>query len=1199
VAGTMAGAAAAVVTGEMAGAVAGAVEPTVSDLYSGWGAAAKAAIDTLPKKERTSAWKRQRSQRTLDLVQLKIDELSAGARDRPGWVERKQELAKALRKSTVEDWREHCNAVADSLMEADKTEDFAAMAVAVRKLGGIGGGFCSTQPNPSAPEEEKAEAWAAFGEKKFEPTAAEAGRDPLEDLGPAEDRSDEKWTLTKEEILFCAKALRRSKACGEDQIPAEVFKEEGPLQDALIVLVQRIWQEEEVPEELVRGLFVMVYKGKGSSDDMTKYRCICLLNHAYKLLSAVLLRRLVGECEDWLPEHQAGFRKFRGCQDNIYILAALIDDVLGRDDRAFIVFIDFVAAFDSVSHKLLDAAMKAAGASDKCRAVFRAIYAKASAKVRVRSENGEETISRAFGIGRGVVQGDICSPYGYILALSFLFFMHDPEAVAGTGITLVDGTVIPALTYADDSALCCETAEEASRRVTAIRLGFRLDGDKEVSQPKTEAMAVRERLRGTASSEEEYSAALSQNDCEFCGKAFESARGCFSHQTGHCPADGKPWCPLAHREQTEEAFGVERILDVRGEAARGRRFYLVKWEGFDGDRMEESTWEPAEGLAEFASKAVDDFWEEHPDLDRSERHEVPGEWRCTYPGCCQPKPKERAQSAAEKTAGLLVPGAKVLYGKGSIYGSEAGLKRHMARCPCEPRSRAGTRSEKAMHRRQRVAAAEAEVPIKMKGDGSEPEDISFVFDFKYLGFWFQSDGDSWRHVEIRMAMAGSQFGKLRHIWADSRLSKRLKLAIYSTYIVSVLTWGLPAWKLGEAEQRKLRHWNARQLTRLLQTKAEDYAEVVRKQFHEPEFDLVGKLRARRMRWLGHTLRLAESSLLRQVMMRGETPQPGSVLADEAVPAHSSMEELAELAGNHDTKEGKLLCAQWGEMCAALEGCGGGSLPVNLTAEKTDAALEQIGGHQLRLYTDGGCDGNGANGVWGAAGWGVHVLEWSPLAEPPTLTRAESIVRADLWGPVETGAESDWFCGAEKGTNNTGELIGIGQALMWLRDVAAKAELSAPSIVETAAVMLYDSAYAANMATGRWKASSNVALVAWVRKLLAEVEESGRTVHWVHVKGHSADGGNDKADERVQWGKEAGPYARLREGGGEGESRYGAATRVALSGDEPSAMPVVDGRRGFGAADQAIEVFENLVGGLVRVVCEEEVCEQWRSLRETK
>ena len=120
----------------------------------------------------------------------------------------------------------------------------------------------------------------------------------------------------------------------------------------------------------------------------------------------------------------------------------------------------------------------------------------------------------------------------------------------------------------------------------------------------------------------------------------------------------------------------------------------------------------------------------------------------------------------------------------------------------------------------------------------------------------------------------------------------------------------------------------------------------------------------------------------------------------------------------------------------------------------------------------------------------------------------------------------------------------------------------------------------------------------MRKLLAEVEASGRTVHWVHVKGHSADGGNDKADERVQWGKEAGPYARLRDGGGEGESRYGAAVRAALTREGSPDRPVVDGRRGYDAADRAIEVFENLVSDVVRAVCEEEVCEQWRSLRET-
>ena len=57
--------------------------------------------------------------------------------------------------------------------------------------------------------------------------------------------------------------------------------------------MRKIWEEEEVPEDMICGLFVMIYKGKGSSDDLTKYRCICLLNHAYKLLSAVLLIKVV------------------------------------------------------------------------------------------------------------------------------------------------------------------------------------------------------------------------------------------------------------------------------------------------------------------------------------------------------------------------------------------------------------------------------------------------------------------------------------------------------------------------------------------------------------------------------------------------------------------------------------------------------------------------------------------------------------------------------------------------------------------------------------------------------------------------------------------------------------------------------------------------------------------------------------------
>jgi hypothetical protein len=49
------------------------------------------------------------------------------------------------------------------------------------------------------------------------------------------------------------------------------------------------------------------------------------------------------------------------------------------------------------------------------------------------------------------------------------------------------------------------------------------------------------------------------------------------------------------------------VLDVRGRPLGGERFYLVKWKGFDGNAMEESTWEPAASLAETAVGAINDF----------------------------------------------------------------------------------------------------------------------------------------------------------------------------------------------------------------------------------------------------------------------------------------------------------------------------------------------------------------------------------------------------------------------------------------------------------------------------------------------------------------------------------------------------------------------------------------------------------------
>ena len=70
-------------------------------------------------------------------------------------------------------------------------------------------------------------------------------------------------------------------------------------------------------------------------------------------------------------------------------------------------------------------------------------------------------------------------------------------------------------------------------------------------------------------------------------------------------------------------------------------------------------------------------------------------------------------------------------------------------------------------------------------------------------------------------------------------------------------------------------------------------------------------------------------------------------------------------------------------------------------------------------------------------------------------------------------------------------------------------------------------------------TKNLEAILVSQDLLARARRT-RKVTFIHVKGHSADGGNDRADELVQWGKEDGPYSRIdRHGRGQGAGRLRA------------------------------------------------------------
>ena len=62
---------------------------------------------------------------------------------------------------------------------------------------------------------------------------------------------------------------------------------------------------------------------------------------------------------------------------------------LGR--AVTLTFVDYSAAFDTdtVSHKFLDSALKKAGASNKVRAMFRAVYMSATAFTSAPDTDGQ------------------------------------------------------------------------------------------------------------------------------------------------------------------------------------------------------------------------------------------------------------------------------------------------------------------------------------------------------------------------------------------------------------------------------------------------------------------------------------------------------------------------------------------------------------------------------------------------------------------------------------------------------------------------------------------------------------------------------------------------------------------------------------------------------------------------------------------
>jgi hypothetical protein len=304
---------------------------------------------------------------------------------------------------------------------------------------------------------------------------------------------------------------------------------------------------------------------------------------------------------------------------------------------------------------------------------------------------------------------------------------------------------------------------------------------------------------------EEYEEAADlKHKCQNCGRGFDTQHGLSVHV-------GR-WC----RRSNSTEYEVDSIADVRGTPED--RYYLVHWKGWAKEHDQWTYWRQCEGSLD----AIDAFWDSSG-LDRRKSHWLASEDGLRCRGCCR------------------------------LCKTPAGLKIHSHKCSGREASRTGSRAEKVVQRNRRAAAHAAAGVVKLVG-----VPLKAAYTFKYLGIRYSADGDQVVAVETRLEQAANRYRMLGRIWRAG-LSTRLKLRIYEAAVGSIVTYGCECWTLDPKTQVKVRAWNARRVAFILDKE-------IRVEYKTPTFDLVARIRARRLKWAGELLRREATFLPRKVAL---------------------------------------------------------------------------------------------------------------------------------------------------------------------------------------------------------------------------------------------------------------------------------------------------------------------------------------------
>jgi sorting nexin-29 len=97
----------------------------------------------------------------------------------------------------------------------------------------------------------------------------------------------------------------------------------------------------------MESIGVPIHK-KGDKTDCSNYRGISLLSTSYKILSNILLSRLIPHANEMIGDHQCGFQRNRSMTGQIFYTCQLLEKKWEYNGAVHQLFRDFKKVYDSV-----------------------------------------------------------------------------------------------------------------------------------------------------------------------------------------------------------------------------------------------------------------------------------------------------------------------------------------------------------------------------------------------------------------------------------------------------------------------------------------------------------------------------------------------------------------------------------------------------------------------------------------------------------------------------------------------------------------------------------------------------------------------------------------------------------------------------------------------------------------------------------